>query len=430
MCFVAGETEEVVSTNSDTFKPIYFRKIRKDRGLSLENMTDIMNISKSELSRFERGEKEFDDNLFNTGIHFLNPDFHFLSDEVNPEEKLLELVRAEYYGNEEKRKELVEWFKSREALMQNSQWFYHYRLFQLYLVVYSTAEKKKSGKIDQLLSDLSDGKDLFEEDVKALLFLYRARLLGMDHQASQAEKEILKAKKFSNGLTLPEITELLLALQIQLLILEGRLGEVFPLIYQLKDSYYRQRNFWRLTPLSSIEACCLMRANDYRSAKKVLKTEYQKLTGSAEIRTRRAFLDNLIWVHLYLEEFEEALKFMDELLLMGPAGSTNCINRPYCLYRLQESEAAIESVKTLRNDPSLTKYDLKILQAYESLIRGKTKTYLNQSRKLIEQTIQEHSCEETKFFLQCELQYLDSIGEIEYGNERRKLLVEVLKSNS
>lgn len=396
------------------------REIRKQRGISLENLAADIDKNISELSLIERGIKTVNQEIFQNIMSLFNIEFNYdLTINEFLMEKLNALISLIYFCQKEKRVELIQSLRTSEDIYLHSNGRYIYILIRTISSVCSLPLYTRSEDIEsdlQLLKSDFFCKN-FNSDLVSMIYWASAEYYRKQYFYQKAIADNSISGKYQAEDRDNRIYCLIQHQALKLYESTFSHFESFRLINELKNVYASDHNFRRLISLANLEACLHMNLNDYASAQEILFRILDQSSNDLNGYLSITIIDNLIWCKIQMQEFQSAIELIDSLVSkVGINLRYNIILLPYCLYCAGLQKEASETADQFLSEA----FDIEsrqYLRMFKALIAGHSKTFFRESKALVNRMLKNNECDTAPFILKIRASFAHNHGEIELENK-------------
>lgn len=408
----------------------FIREIRKQKGISLENLAGDIGKNISELSLIERGIKTIDQHEFQNIMTLFDIDFNYdfrINDFLL--EKLNTLIHLIYFCQKESRIDLIQPLRTNQDVYLYSNGRYIYILIKTIFNVCNLSLYTRSEEIEADLQLLKSDFFLknFTSDLISMIYWTSAEYYRKQHFYRKAQTENLISNKYQAEVGDKQIYCLVQHQALKLSESTFNHFQSFSLINELKNIYASDHNFRRLISLSNLEACLHMCLNDYEPAQEILFKILDKSSCDLNGYLSATIIDNLIWCKIQISEFKSAIELMSVLENdVGVNLRYNIIFMPYCQYRIGLEKEALETITKLlskAHDIESRQY----LRMFKALIADHSKTFLRESESLVSRMLKHNDYDTGRFILKIRARFAHNHGELELENE---ILQQIIDLNS
>lgn len=327
-----------------SFFGCFEKQKRKKLGYSLENISKDLSISKGNLSEMENEIRPMKKEVFKNFLMYFkipfNEDPHWI---VEMKTILIDFVDAFLRFDDKKEKKVREHFASTKGNWENS-----YACFLGLLVRYFEETVLDHKENDALFQELIVVRSCFSNDEKALLHMIRGIEGRWNAKLGNTEAQFEKALMFVDEKEFFGLKSLIGYYQIGEMIREKATIDTYSLCETVRKAFYVQHNYIRALYLDNLEALCVFRVHQLKSA----YARFQALLANMEYVNdpylRFCVSQNAILVLCVMEEFQQALDMMKAEKETFKCGLSNFVYAPYCLYRLGKTERAKNAIEEIR----------------------------------------------------------------------------------
>ncbi len=342
------------------------KRIRKKQGLSLENVSKDLKISKGNLSEIENGRRPLNEALFRQFVERYKINFDFDLGLLNEIEQLLqELMEAYTYKNFEKERQIT-----RNYNLERDKYEYSFGCLYLpFLDVFLTNEKQPNQlSVDEYnaFSEVLEYFPAYVPDEKALFLYIKAFTARKNGDLKKALSDHLKAIETLNGKKWPQL-EGIIKMNYAIEIAASQSFFAAYLIGQeAQEIFSKYENYVRSLMCSFNQANYLICLQEYAEVKDILNRVLlsQKLFTGYDFH--KLAVSIMILALVMEEEFEQAIQFSKEYPIDDEEryiGNRSLL--PYCYYRLGELDQCLLSMAELSQE-ALTRDD----KAFHSILKA------------------------------------------------------------
>ncbi len=199
----------------------------------------------------------------------------------------------------------------------------------------------------------------------------------------------------------------------------------------LRSRFLRDHNYKAIAYIDGLETLLLMSLGKYSMAEKKLLHLYSNLQQIEQNNLTSQCLDNLFWCYLLQEKFKEIDSMIQHLVSDHSDCSkiSNLIFYPYCLYRLDKPDAALEWVICLRARKSrYPVIDNSLLDIQEDLILNRKKTFIRHADKLLNYYDKHNDQDMIRILLKMKIYYYESNSNLAEANKQWTYYVQQFES--
>lgn len=168
-----------------------------------------------------------------------------------------------------------------------------------------------------------------------------------------------------------------------------------------------------------------MNLNDYASAQEILYKILDQSTNDLNGYLSLTIIDNLIWCKIQTLEFQSAIELIDSLVSkVGINLRYNIIFLPYCQYCAGLQKEALETIAQFFSKA----FDIEsrqYLRMFKALIADHPKTFLRESKALVNRMLKNDECDTGLFILKIRARFAYNHGEIELENEILRQIIDL-----
>lgn len=383
------------------------RDIRRQRGFSLENLSDDLEISKSELSRMEQGKRKMPEDMFSAALKSLDIQWD-QNIVVDLEKKIHKMITFLYEMDLEKASSIMNTLiEERKRHRYSDQYFWWLAIDYIDAIVFYDDENLDRG-LAALEKSIFNCLDIYPSDMQILLKDLRS--LRMDQgKITEQCLNINLLKQTSAAWTLSMYHE------FQRVCKNGSLYEALELYCRIEEKLKSARNFKRILAIDILKCEILTRIGEYGPAESLLLSTLAKVEEIGYLDLKKRITESLIWNAIKAGKAESALKYMKEAAASYPdqLDNSNLLYAPLCLLaesRIDEAKLTLEWMRLNLHPNALGK---KILLMSSDLINERSKMFIRNADKCIKEALREDQIESAKFVLDIQIRFYEKKGDLE-----------------
>lgn len=393
--------------------------LRKYRGWSLENLSEKLGISKGELSKMERGQRQMPKDLFYGFMQAMQIPWQDHAPEL--EKKFADFYNKYYYVRKNEAKAVMQDVLEHRLYHRYSLDYFWEILFEYFdSIIYGLDEQAKKNK-DRHELCLKSVVFLFPMDVQAMLYdLFAYREWKEQHDGMGIEwrqKAIMLANSSSPGAVGPMIEYH----ELQFCVDQAKIECFMALYTRIETRLVRDRNFRRLISLDVMKSCVLTAIQEYDKSEQLLKNT-SLLLGDLDYQSARRFiLDNLVWNALMAGWYEQAIEYILQMMNEFPQTDPyNAVYLPFCYLMLDDSKKAVETLEMLPQIYEIDPFDQKLLQMTEDLAFERLRSFERSSERFLKAAEKYGTYGVVMLVLDLQIRYFEQVRNWQMSVEKRK----------
>lgn len=342
------------------------KRLRKSYGLSLDNVSRDLRISKGNLSEMENGRRPFNETLFRQFLELYKINFDFDLGLLNEIEQLLkELMEAYIYKDSETESQIAQKFFEREKKYEYSFGCLYVPLIKVFL----THNKKPAEfSIPELnvFSEIPEYFSIYTPDEKALFLFIKGFTAKKRGNLNTALQEYSGALDILNGKKWPQLERIIKLNSAVALSLSTSFFSAYLIGQEAYEIFSRYGNYARALMCSNNQAAYLIYLQAYTEAQDLLSRIFVSQRSLVGFSLLKLAVSTKLWGLIMEEKFEQAIQFSKEYPMDDEdryVGNRSLL--PYCYYRLGELDQCLLSMAQLSQE-ALTSDD----KAFHSILKA------------------------------------------------------------
>ena len=338
------------------------KNIRLKKGLSLDNVSHDLKISKGNLSDSENGKKLMRETIFKRFLDYYGIEFCFdrcLLDEIR---RLLgNLMDAYIYKNRVKEAQVLEQFIQRQSVYEYS---FGCLYVPLFIMMSSRAKEPSSlSKIEtRAYDEIDEYTPVFNNDETALILYLKAFQAGKRRAFDQSVKYYAMALDSFNGRLWPQLEGIIKLNYAKSLTIASSYYDGYLSAKEAHDLFVKHGNYVRALTCFNNLANYLLCLQSFSAAKTCSEKVLLSMASFTEDSLYRHAVTTMLIILTLEGSFEEAIQFAKDHPVDWSDGFVgNLILIPYCYYRLGQKECCLKEMEKF--DPDLLESDDKALFA-------------------------------------------------------------------
>lgn len=342
------------------------KMIRKNQGLSLDNVSKDLKISKGNLSEMENGRRPLNDTIFRHFLEHYKINFDFDLGLLNEIEQLLQdLMEAYIYKDTEKESQIAQEFFEREKNYEYSFGCLYVPLIKVFLTHNKKPAEFTVSELN-LFAEIPEYFSVYAPDEKALFLYIKGLTARRRGKINVAIQEYSEALDLLNGKKWPQL-EGIIKLNYAIALSESSsFFSAYLIGQEASEIFSKHDNYVRALISSNNQANYLIYLQAYSNAKEILNRVLLSQRSFPGHSFCKFAVSTMLWDLIMEEEFEQAIQFSKEYPMDDEdryVGNRSLL--PYCYYRLGELDQCLLSMDELTQE-ALTSDD----KAFHSILKA------------------------------------------------------------
>lgn len=331
------------STDYNFILGTFFKSFREEDGISLNYVSDSIEISKAHLSNFEHGKKRLSDDKFKMIIEFYDIEFNEDKEKLKEIRELLLKIYQTYVELDED----LEFNLLGNAIKRKVEFVYSYGCFTfklielMYMIRIENNEETIQYKINEVLNLI----DVYNNEEKCILYdlITISNIYNNDYQ--QAKNNILKALDFSKQSDIHFLN--LVTLYHSIIVFQRVNNPVKALLYCEEAIYKgeREKLYMRLFYLYMHKGNCFSRLYLFDEAKECYLEILNKTKFLKDKFFEITIYENLSWNSLKAKNYEETIKYANLAIKNGSNDDDLFYYIVYALFNLDEYNECLKLIE-------------------------------------------------------------------------------------
>lgn len=311
------------------------KRLRKKMGLSLENVSKDLKVSKGNLCEMENGKRPLKEETFHDFIECYQRDFRLDPFLIGKAEDLLDnLINAYVYKNEEKENELIQTFYEWRTRLELSSGCLHIPLIECFLTHPLKGTDFSSAQQDIFL-EVMEYFPVYEPDEKALYFYIKAFTAKKRDKYEEADKNYRLALQELSGKKWPQLEGIIKQNYSVTLLANASFYSAYVMAKEAHEFFAAFNNYKRALMCANNLANCLVFLQSFTEAKKYLNQILLTVESFSGSFIHKYIVSTMVFILVLEEEYEKAIWFSKEHPIENDGffvGNLSLI--PYCYFRI------------------------------------------------------------------------------------------------
>lgn len=328
----------------------YLKYQREFDDLSLNYVSESLNINKGYLSEVENGKRNLSYNHYDEIMDFYDIKFNFeknILEEITI--KLYEILRNYINANIVSEKEIFKEVFQDKNRYSDSYGFFVFKLIQLFYHIRFQIDN--TCEIDELKELIKKYLFLYTEEEKAIFYDILAQYYIIRKKYSKSYDYLIKAREVCPDIT--NVTALRATILYHITIVLQRLNKpslAFICCREAMNEFRKEKIYNRLFYLDIYEGNCLSRMQLYLEAEKVYLSVLENTFFLNDARLTCTIYDNLSWNCLKNKKYEDSIFYAKKSIELGNNSDDAYTHIAYSLFKLDKKSECIEFINNLEGD--------------------------------------------------------------------------------
>lgn len=327
------------------------KSIRNEKGMTLDNVSNDLNLSKAFLSYAEHGKKKLKEDTFIAFLNCYQIDFDFDLSLVNEVRDLLdELVMALAYRNRKQEHETAQLIIKNRKKYKHSYGCIYLPLIDVFLTIH-TVPSKITSEQSKAFDEAESYMQLYSADEKAIYTFLKAYDAKKKKKNNLSIQLYYEALKLMDGRRWPQLEGIIKMNLANMLLISTSYFEAYEVVREAHDIMVRHSNYIRALICQNNMSSYLIHMQCCDAAEEISN----KILVSKETFSNPLIYDYAVSVMLLTltlgEKFEKAIRFSESHRRPFVNGfiSNFCLI-PYCYYRVGKSDECLREIRELSKE--------------------------------------------------------------------------------
>jgi transcriptional regulator with XRE-family HTH domain len=396
-----------ITNSNDAFVHLGFfeKNIRNELGLSLDNVAEDLNMSKTSLWKAEKGQMAFPKEKLEQFIALYDVPFYF--DEDIPKHlctSFAAMYNAYIQFDKQLELEIMAEYEEKKDIYLHSTGYFYALLFEYYGIVYASTPDHLRYK--SLYEILEEHIDLFLPDMQAAFWDMSAHYVSWQHYHAKGYAMCDKGLDCYDEQHIFGIKGMLLYNKLRCMAAVNMSFKGFSLCEEAREAFLEYKIYRRAIYIDNREAIFLAQMQQYEAAETKFSYILSNIRGMNDPVMQNSITQNLVWTYILDDKYQMAIDLILKYRSKDNAVSMNFIYLPYCYYQLGQFEKAEEETSKLIPIVSEA-FDKAFLLMLLDLLKERPKGFERHAKMALRQAIKDNEIELAKIVTKFQIQYYE-----------------------